>query len=114
MALTASVQAWLISKLGTTNTNLTDLEARYTRLGTARAVAIEVLNERLADLRAQVAVVGVSGVVNVSFTENIKAYEREIALLESGDLAGPDEPDTPGSEDTAGIGWITLIPRARR
>lgn len=113
MALTPSVQAWLISKLGTA-TNLTDLETRYTRLGTARAVAIEVLNERLADLRAQVASVNVSGVVSVTFTENIKAYEREIALLESGDSPAPDDPPPATTEEPAAIGWITLVARPRR
>lgn len=114
MALTLSVQAWLISKLGTA-TNLTDLETRYTRLGTARAVAIEVLNERLADLRSQAATIGVSGVVNASFSENIKAYEREIALLQSGDSPAPDEPPpNAGGDDQAAIGWITLVARPRR
>jgi len=112
MALTASVQAWLISKLGT-DTSLGDLDARYTRLGTARAVALEVLNERLANLRSQVATVGLSGVVNVSYAENIKAYEREIALLESGDLVGPDEPSNPDNEEAA-IGWVQLVARPRR
>ncbi|MCF0086583.1 MULTISPECIES: hypothetical protein [unclassified Streptomyces] len=112
MALTASVQAWLISKVGTT-TPTSDLEARYTRLGTARAVAIEILNERLADLRAQATTIGVSGVVNVSFVENIKAYEREIALLESGSSPAPDDPAVTEDSDTA-VGQFYLRERARR
>ncbi|MFI2620386.1 hypothetical protein [Streptomyces sp. NPDC018584] len=110
----AAVQAWLISKLGTA-TNLADITARHTRLGTARAVAIEVLNERLADLRTQAATVGVSGVVNVSFTENIKALERELALLESGKPPAPDEPTEPDDEDSTGrLDVIQLIARPRR
>lgn len=110
----AAVQAWLISKLGRA-TDLTDLAARYTRLGTARAVALEVLNERLADLRAQVATVNVSSVVSVSFAENIKAYEREIALLQSGKPPAPDEPADP-DDDTADttLGLLYLIERPRR
>lgn len=109
----AAVQAWLLSELGT-DTDTADLAARYTRLGTARAVALEVLNERLADLRAQVSVVGVSGVVNVSTTENMKAYEREIALLESGNVLGPDETATPSTDAADTIGIITLASRPRR
>ncbi|MFD9443409.1 hypothetical protein [Streptomyces sp. NPDC060001] len=109
-----AVQAWLISKLGTA-TDLTNLAARYTRLGSARAVALEVLNERLADLRAQVATVGVSGVVNVSFTENIKAYEREIALLESGASPAPDDPTVPDDDLTdTQLGMFYLVERPRR
>ena len=108
----AAVQAWLISQLGTA-TDLTDLAARYTRLGTARAVALEVLNQRLADLRAQVATVAVSSVVSVSFAENIKAYERQIALLEAGTPAAPDDPAAV-DDDTAQIGFLQLVPRRRR
>ena len=107
-----AVQAWLVSRLGTA-TDLTDLATRYTRLGSARAVAIEVLNQRLADLRAQVATVGVSGVVNVSYAENIKAYERELALLESGTIAAPDDPP-PTTETAPTIGYLTLYARPRR
>ena len=113
MALDAAVQAWLISKVGST-ANLTDLETRYTRLGFARKVAIEVLNEKLADLRAQVASVNVSGVVAVNIAENIKAYEREIALLESGEAPAPDDPPGTGSTDSVPLGMFRLVERPRR
>ena len=108
-----ATQAWLISQLGTA-TDLTDLNARYTRLGTARAVAIEVINLRLADLRAQVATVGVSGVVNVSYAENIKAYERQLAALEAGGSPAPDEPTPSTSDDTVFLGSFQLVERRRR
>lgn len=107
-----AVQAWLISQLGTA-TDLTDLTARYTRLGTARAVALEVLNQRLADLRAQVSTVNVSSVVSVSFTENIKAYERQIALLLEGTPTAPDDPTTP-DDGTVLLGSFQLVERPRR
>ncbi|KPI31333.1 hypothetical protein OV320_2549 [Actinobacteria bacterium OV320] len=94
-----ATRAWLISQLGTA-TDLTNLVARYTRLGTARAVALEVLNERLADLRAQAATVTVSGVASISIAENIKAYERQIALLVDGAAPAPDDPP-PAEEDTS-------------
>lgn len=112
MALTAAVTAWLKGELGTT-VDLADLEVRYTRLGTARAVALEVLRERLAALRAQPSSVNVSGVVSVTFAENIKAYERQIAALENGDPPAPDDPaNENGSGD--GIGQLTLHARPRR
>ena len=109
----AATQAWLISQLGTA-TSLTDLEARYSRLGKARAVALEILNQRLADLRAQAATVNLSGAVSVSFTENIKAYERQIALLAEGGSPAPDE-TTPGTaDDTVLLGSFRLVERRRR
>lgn len=105
---------WLLSQLGAA-TDLVDLDARYTRLGKARAVAIEVLYQRKADLVAQPASVNVSSVLAVVFTENIKALERQITALEAADApAAPDEPAVP--EDTAdnGFGIIRLIERRRR
>lgn len=113
MALDTSVQAWLIAQLGTT-TNVTDLETRYTRLGSARAVAIEVLSERKAALLQQPASVNVSGVVGVAFTENIKALERQIALLESGVPAAPDDPAPETTADSNALGVFFLKERARR
>ncbi|MFB7738216.1 hypothetical protein ACFC08_28285 [Streptomyces sp. NPDC056112] len=105
-----ALQAWLQAQLGR-DVDLTDLETRYTRLGTARVVALEVLRERLAALRAQPATVTVSGVVGVGYAENIKAYERQIAALENGDPPAPDDdPDT----STNGIGLLFLQARARR
>ncbi|MER6092446.1 hypothetical protein [Streptomyces bluensis] len=110
--MNTDVQAWLQSQLGTP-LDLTDLTTRYARLGTARRVALEVLNERLANLRAQVTTVNVSGVVSVSFTENIKAYERQIAALEAGGSPAPDE--VPGSDDgTVLLGTFQLVERPRR
>lgn len=108
----AATQAWLISQLGTA-TDLTDLTNRYTRLGKARLVALEVLNQRLADLRAQASTINLSSVVSVSFTENIRAYERQIALLESGASPAPDE-TAPGTDDTVILGSFQLVERRRR
>lgn len=112
MALDAAVQAWLTAQLGT-DTNTADLEARYTRLGTARAVALEVLNQRLADLRAQASTINVSSVVSVSYVENIKAYERQIALLEAGESPAPDDLHGTGSSAPQ-LGVFYLVERPRR
>lgn len=109
----AAVRAWLLDELGAT-TDTADLEARYTRLGTARAVAISVIKSRLADLRAQPASVNVSSVVGVTYTENIKAYERQLTLLESGEPTAPDDPPGTGDDDITLLGTIQLVARPRR
>ena len=114
MALTAAVTAWLKGELGSA-TDLADLEVRYARLGIARAVALEVVRERLAALRSQPATVNVTGVVSVGIGENIKAYERQIALLESGQPPAPDDPPGTGSDaDTVHLGEVRLDERPRR
>ncbi|MEZ7005675.1 hypothetical protein [Streptomyces sp. AD55] len=105
----AAVQAWLTSQVGK-DTDLADLETRYQRLGTARAVALEVLRERLSALRAQPATITVTGVVGVGYGENIKAYERQILALEAGEPPAPDDP--PGSQPgTLGIVFLRERPR---
>jgi hypothetical protein len=109
-AVDAAVLAWLRAELGAT-TDETDLTTRYERLSTARAVAIEVVRERLAALRAQPSTVTVSSVVGVSYTENIKAYERQLNRLENGEPPAPDDP--PGSNPHT-IGVHYLRERARR
>jgi hypothetical protein len=106
----AAVMPWLLAQLGK-DTDQVDLNTRYLRLGTARAVALEVLRERLADLRANPTAISVSSVVLVNYTANLAAYERQIALLEDGDPPAPDDP--PGSGRYA-IGYIQLIERRRR
>lgn len=107
----AATRAWLIAQLGTA-TDLADLDTRYARLGTARAVAVEVVRERLAKLRAQPSTVNLSGVVGVSYAENIKAYERQIASLEAGEPPAPDE--TAATDHAGSIGIIQLVERPRR
>lgn len=109
----AAVTAWLLSQLGR-DTDLADLAARYTRLGTARAVAIEVVRERLAALLASPGSVSVPGVVSVNFAANISAYERQLAELLSGEPPAPDDPAVPDDEDTGAFGLIQLVERPRR
>ena len=107
-----AVRAWLLAQLGPT-TDTADLEVRYTRLGTARAVALEVCRERLAVLLAQPATVTVSGVVGVGTAENIKGYERQIAALEAGEPPAPDDPTDEATGSDA-LGFIQLVARSRR
>lgn len=109
-------QQWLISQLGT-KTDLGDLETRYTRLGAARAVALEILKERKADLLSSPLVLGVSNVVNVSYAANIAALERQIAYLEDPDSPpAPGEPGfgEPATETGAHLTTIRLHARPRR
>lgn len=106
----AAVQHWLLAQLGT-DTDLADLQTRYTRLGTARAVALEVLRERYATLLAQPTGITVSNVVAINTTANLAAYERQIAALEDGDPPAPDEDQQNGPDS---IGILLLKGRPRR
>lgn len=108
----SAVQAWLLAQLGT-STNLADLVTRYTRLRAARAVAVEVLRERHAELLAQPAGISVSNVVNLNTAPNIAALERKIAALEAGEPPAPDDP-TPAADTGDRIGMILLQGRPRR
>ncbi|MFJ6238883.1 hypothetical protein ACIQH0_32930 [Streptomyces griseus] len=108
-----AVREWLLSQLGR-STDLADLTARYTRLGSGRAVAIEVVRERLADLLASPGSVAVSGVVSINTSANIAAYERQLAALESGQPPAPGDPPAPDDEEAGGFGLIHLVERPRR
>jgi hypothetical protein len=111
MALETTVQAWLLAQLGTT-TSIADLETRYTRLGTARAVALEILRERYAALLQQPTGVTVTNVVAINTTANLAAYERQIAALEAGDPPAPDDPPAVSTDPV--IGQVQLCARPRR
>ncbi|MEU3559705.1 hypothetical protein [Kitasatospora sp. NPDC006786] len=103
-----AVLAWLHAQLGTTNTD--DLTNRYNRLGTARAVAAEVLAERRAGLLADPLRLVVDGVVTVDRTANLGGLERQLAQLPT--TLGPDEA-APGGDDTAHLDTATLVPARR-
>lgn len=108
--MNTTVRAWLLAQLGT-DTDIADLTIRYTRLGTARAVALEVLRERLAALIAQPSGITVVSVVAINTTANIAAYERQIAALEAGEPPAPDDPARP---DPDALGVLYLRERPRR
>ncbi|MFC9398542.1 hypothetical protein ACFTWS_36120 [Streptomyces sp. NPDC057027] len=79
MTLTDTEYAYLRSELG--DADRSDLDARYQRLGTLQAVAVEVLRERRATLVSDPLAVTVQGVATVSNTEKVRALERQIAGL---------------------------------
>jgi hypothetical protein len=81
MSLTDAEYAYLRAQLG--EADHADLEARYQRLSSLQAVAIEVLRERKAALVADPLAVTVQGVATVNNAENVKAIERQIAEIET-------------------------------
>ncbi|WP_282795775.1 hypothetical protein [Streptomyces sp. CC224B] len=100
---------WLLAALGPA-TDTTDLDQRYARLHSLRAVALEVLRERRAALLAQPLKVALSGVVSVDTSGNVTALERQIAELEDPAtlVPGEDAPAGPGG------GILRLHERPRR
>lgn len=104
------VLSWLLSQLGPT-TDADDLATRYQRLGTARAVALEVLAERRAWLLADPLRMTVDGVVTLDQSNNLTGTERLLAAL--ADEPGPDE--APASEGDT-VPELVAVPvlRARR
>ncbi|MFD7733407.1 hypothetical protein ACFV6F_23840 [Kitasatospora phosalacinea] len=101
--------AWILAQLGPA-TSTDDLTTRHLRLGTARAVALEVLAERRAALLADPLRLVVDGVVTMDRTANLTGLERQLALLEG--ATGPD--DTPTGTDTADQIETVPIRPARR
>ncbi|MDQ0601979.1 hypothetical protein QF037_006324 [Streptomyces canus] len=92
-----AIRAWLLAQLGPT-TDTSDLDARYARLASARAVANEVLAERRAKLLAEPLRMTVDGMVTIDQSNNLAGLERQITALVN--LVAPDElADGEGSTD---------------
>ncbi|MGW0822545.1 hypothetical protein [Streptomyces sp. NPDC002845] len=102
------VLSWLLAQLGT-STDVADLEARYTRLGSARAVALEVLAERRAKLLADPLRLTVDGVVTMDNTNNLTGIERQITAVTA--AVAPD--DTAPADETAVLATAPLLPARR-
>jgi len=108
------VRRWLFAQLGP-GTDTADLDARYARLGSGRAVALEVLRERLAVLLGTPLRVTVSGVVTVDNSANAAALRTQIDALENGEPPAPDDPAPgTGSDLVTGVGVVQLVPRRWR
>ncbi|WP_333745685.1 hypothetical protein [Streptomyces sp. IBSBF 2950] len=103
---------WLLATLGPA-TDTTDLEQRYARLHSLRAVALEVLRERRATLLTQPLKVSLTGVVSVDTSGNVAALDRQIDELEDPATPVPGE-HTPGEGDSQGGGVLYLRERPRR
>lgn len=77
---------WLTSTVGQVARE--DADARYERLGTPKAVALELLREKRAATISGFSSVSLPGGLSVNQSENIKALERLIVDV----TAGPDDP----------------------
>ncbi|MGB8946472.1 MAG: hypothetical protein WCD21_40495 [Streptomyces sp.] len=106
--MNSDVLRWLQAQLGL-DTNSDDLDARYERLHSAKAVALEVLHERLAALVAEPLKVTVNGVATIDNSPNVAALERRAAQI--ADEVAPDELSTVGQ---GLISTVQMSARQRR
>ncbi|MFC9643363.1 hypothetical protein ACFTZF_33125 [Streptomyces mirabilis] len=102
------VLSWLLAQLGT-STDTADLEIRFARLGSARAVALEVLAERRAKLLADPLRLTVDGVVTMDNTNNLTGTERQITGVMT--AVAPD--DTAPADGVAELVAAPLLPGRR-
>ncbi|MGW4599250.1 hypothetical protein ACWEOA_28725 [Streptomyces sp. NPDC004457] len=99
-------RSWLLGQLGP-DTDPADLERRFFRLRSVRAVALEVLGERRAKLLADPLKVTVDGVVTMDLQENLRGIERQIEQANNANV--PDGRDEDG-EGEATIALTCLVP----
>ncbi|UQA93757.1 hypothetical protein [Streptomyces halobius] len=102
------VLRWLQSQLGP-DTDAEDLTARYEHLRSAKAVALEVLHERVAALVAEPLKVTVNGVATIDNSANVAALERRAAQI--ADETAPDDPHATGHDL---LTTVQLCARRRR
>ncbi|MEV0370567.1 hypothetical protein AB0I10_12160 [Streptomyces sp. NPDC050636] len=102
------VLRWLQAQLGP-DTDAEDLTARYERLHSAKAVALEVLYERVAALVAEPLKVTVNGVATIDNSANVAALERRAAQI--ADETAPDDPPATGHDL---LTTVQLCARRRR
>ncbi|ORT53978.1 hypothetical protein [Streptomyces sp. CB03238] len=105
-------RSWLLAQLGP-DTDPADLERRYFRLRSVRAVALEVLGERRAKLLANRLKVTVEGVVTMDLRENLRGIERQIEQVRQ--APAPDDPDDREEErePVMAVTWLTSARRYR-
>ncbi|MGX1668548.1 hypothetical protein [Streptomyces sp. NPDC055400] len=106
--MNSDVLRWLQAQLGP-NTDPSDLDDRYERLQSARAVAFEVLHERIAALVAEPLKVTVSGVATIDNSSNVAVLERRAAQLDS--ETAPDDVPVTGRDL---VTTVQLCARPRR
>ncbi|MFG2143643.1 hypothetical protein ACGFRG_05510 [Streptomyces sp. NPDC048696] len=88
--MNTEVLRWLQAQLGP-ETDPADLSARYGRLHAARAVAEEVLRERIAALLTEPLKVSVNGVATIDNSPNVTALDRHLSQLQA--AKAPDDPE---------------------
>ncbi|WP_413809671.1 hypothetical protein [Streptomyces sp. OE57] len=102
-------RSWLLAQLGP-NTDPADLERRFFRLRSVRAVALEVLGERRAKLLGDPLKVTVDGVVTMDLQENLRGIERQIEAV--GQTPAPDDREDESEEGTA-LATSVMMPARR-
>ncbi|WP_030949796.1 hypothetical protein [Streptomyces sp. NRRL S-646] len=104
-------RSWLLAQLGS-ETDPADLERRYFRLRSVRAVALEVLGERRAKLLADPLTVTVDGVVTMDLQENLRGIERQIEQVRQAPAPDDSSDDDEGGEALA-VTWLAPARRYR-
>jgi hypothetical protein len=104
-------RSWLLAQLGP-DTNPADLERRFFRLGSVRAVALEVLGERRARLLGDPLKVTVDGVVTMDLQENLRGIERQIEQVRQAPAPDGTDEEEDGGESIA-VTWLTAARRYR-
>ncbi|WP_238697274.1 hypothetical protein [Streptomyces sp. E2N166] len=104
-------RSWLLAQLGP-DTDPADLERRFLRLRSVRAVALEVLGERRAKLLADPLKVTVDGVVTMDLHENLRGMERQIEQVRQAPAPDGTDDDEDGDESIA-VTWLTAARRYR-
>ncbi|MFE7121400.1 hypothetical protein ACFU99_38810 [Streptomyces sp. NPDC057654] len=102
-------RSWLLAQLGP-DTDAGDVEARFLRLRSVRAVALEVLGERRAKLLGDPLRVTVDGVVTMDLQENLRGIERQIDAMTR--TPAPDDP-TDEDDGTDVLATARLVPACR-
>ncbi|MFE2179325.1 hypothetical protein [Streptomyces sp. NPDC059455] len=102
-------RSWLLAQLGP-DTDPADLERRFFRLRSARAVALEVLGERRAKLLADPLKVTVDGVVTMDLQENLRGIERQIDGVRQ--ASAPEDPESESEEGNA-LATSFIVPTRR-
>jgi hypothetical protein len=105
-------RSWLLAQLGP-DTDPADLERRFFRLRSVRAVALEVLGERRAKLLADPLKVTVDNVVTMDLQENLRGIERQIDQVRQ--APAPDDPGDgeADGEQVMAVTWLTPAHRYR-
>lgn len=102
-------RSWLLAQLGP-DTDPAELERRFFRLRSVRAVALEVLGERRAKLLGDPLKVTVDGVVTMDLQENLRGLERQIEGIRQG--PAPDDPPD-DDEDSNALTATWMVPARR-
>ncbi|MFI2258931.1 hypothetical protein [Streptomyces tubercidicus] len=104
-------RSWLLAQLGP-DTDAADLERRFFRLRSVRAVALEVLGQRRAKLLADPLKVTVDGVVTMDLQENLRGIERQIEQVRQ--APAPDGPvDEDDGDKAMAVTWLVPARRYR-